>query len=113
MPGLPPSPRLAGPGPGLARLCPRGAAASGHLFAVRVYTMTSTQVSHFTSFWGLISLVVPLGNELVPCSQSEHQLWVIAALIFCRALSSVAGGVTASAEREGYRALVTADFSLV
>ncbi|CAM9458470.1 unnamed protein product [Rangifer tarandus platyrhynchus] len=36
MPGLPPSPRLAGPGPGLARLCPRGAAASGHLFGFRI-----------------------------------------------------------------------------
>ena len=41
--------------------------------AVRGYTMISAQVSHFTSFWGLISLVVPLGNELVPCSPSEHQ----------------------------------------
>ena len=79
--------------------------------AVRVYTMTSTQVTHFTSFWGLISSVVPLGNELVPCSRSEHQLRVIAALIFCWALSSVAGGTTSLAEREG--TLVTADFSLV
>lgn len=41
--------------------------------AVRGYTMTSAQVNHFTSFWSLISLVVPLGNELVPCSPSEHQ----------------------------------------
>ena len=50
-------------------------------------------------------------SALLPVWASE--LWVIAALIFCWALSSVAGVGTCSAEREGYCALVTPAFSLI